>query len=114
MDDSRSQHTKIDASKDTLFNQWILNWVSKPNPVLLPNVGSTFRNFYGVYDIHGLVWEWTYDFNSALTTGESRGNSGLDNSLFCGGGSFASIEDKQLCIIYALCYTVELKSKILC
>lgn len=87
---ARASTTKIDASKDTLFNQWILNWVSKPNPALLPNVGSTFRNYYGVYDMHGLVWEWTYDFNSALTTGESRGNSGLDNTLFCGGGSFAS------------------------
>jgi formylglycine-generating enzyme required for sulfatase activity len=20
-------------------------------------------NFYGVYDMYGMVWEWTYDFN---------------------------------------------------
>lgn len=87
---ARASDTKADASKDKKFNQWVLNWVSKPNPKVLPNVGYTFRNYYGVYDLHGLVWEWTYDFNSALTTGESRGNSGLDNTLFCGGGSFAS------------------------
>ena len=40
--------------------------------------------------MHGLVWEWTYDFNSALTTGESRGNASLDNTFFCGGGSYSS------------------------
>lgn len=87
---ARASETKGDAGKDPAFNQWVLNWVTKPNPVTLPSVGSTFKNFFGVYDLHGLVWEWTYDFNSALTTGESRGNSSLDNNLFCGGGSFAS------------------------
>jgi formylglycine-generating enzyme required for sulfatase activity len=87
---ARASETKADASQDQGFNQWVLNWVTKPNPATLPFVGSTFKNYYGVYDLHGLVWEWTYDFNSALTSGESRGNSNLDNTLFCGGGSFAS------------------------
>lgn len=87
---ARASETMADAGKDPGFNQWVLNWVSRPNPKTLPSVGSTFRNYYGVYDLHGLVWEWTYDFNSALTTGESRGNSSLDNALFCGGGSFSS------------------------
>ena len=87
---AKASETSADASKDKQFNQWVLNWVSKPQPKVLPNVGTTFKNYYGVYDIHGLVWEWTYDFNSALTTGESRGNSSLDNTFFCGGGSFAS------------------------
>lgn len=87
---ARASETQVDATKDKKFNQWVLNWVSKPNPKVLPNVGYTFKNYFGIYDLHGLVWEWTYDFNSALTTGESRGNSGLDNTLFCGGGSFAS------------------------
>lgn len=87
---AKASETIKDASKDIKFNQWVLSWVSKPNPKVLPSIGTTFKNYYGVWDMHGLVWEWTYDFNSALTTGESRGNSGLDNTFFCGGGSFNS------------------------
>ncbi len=87
---AKASETKADASKDPAFNQWVLNWVTKPSLSTLPSVGTTYKNFFGVYDLHGLVWEWTYDFNSALTTGESRGNTSLDNTLFCGGGSFAS------------------------
>ncbi len=89
---ARASETRPDASKDPGFNQWVLNWVTRPNPAILPSVGSTFKNFYGVYDLHGLVWEWTNDFNSALTTGESRGGGSSDNTLFCGGGSFATKE----------------------
>lgn len=87
---AKASLTQADASKTKEFNQWILNWVSKHSPSVTPNVGSTFKNYYGIYDLHGLVWEWTYDFNNALTTGESRGNSSLDNTFFCGGGSFGS------------------------
>lgn len=86
---ARASIRKIDGRTDSTFNQWVLNWVTKPSPKTLPNVGATFKNYFGVYDLHGLVWEWTYDFSNALTTGESRGNSDLDNTFFCGGGSFA-------------------------
>lgn len=65
----------------------ILEWYSKPTPARLPSVGRGVANVYGVQDLHGLVWEWVEDFNSALVTGESRGDSGLDRNLFCGSSS---------------------------
>jgi formylglycine-generating enzyme required for sulfatase activity len=37
--------------------------------------------------LHGLVWEWVADFNTAMVTGDARGDTGLDRQLFCGSGS---------------------------
>ncbi len=70
----------------------ILEWYSKPNLETLPSIKSTFKNKFGVWDLHGLVWEWVYDFNSAFVTGESRGDSALEKSMFCGAGSLGSAD----------------------
>jgi len=37
--------------------------------------------------LHGLVWEWVADFNTAMVTGDARGYTGLDRQLFCGSGA---------------------------
>lgn len=65
----------------------ILEWYGKPTHFPLPAVGASPRNYYGVGDLHGLVWEWVEDFNTAMATGESRADTGLDRNLFCGGAS---------------------------
>ena len=49
--------------------------------------GKTNKNIWGVYDLHGLVWEWTLDFNSVLISGESRKDVDTDRDLFCAGGA---------------------------
>jgi sulfatase modifying factor 1 len=75
-----------DARKVQSYNQYILDWYEKPKTS--DNViGETFKNYWGVYDLHGLVWEWTSDFSSVLLTGESRNDVKTDNNLFCGSGS---------------------------
>lgn len=87
---AKASQTQADGSKDEAFQKWLMENLSKVSSVNLPAVGTVFKNYYGIYDMHGSIWEWTYDFNSALTTGESRGNGSLDNTFFCGGGSYAS------------------------
>lgn len=75
-----------DARKLKSYNQYILDWYEKPKTSINPT-GETFKNYWGIYDLHGLVWEWTSDFNSVLLTGESRNDAKTDNNLFCGSGS---------------------------
>ena len=65
----------------------MLEWYSAPTPARLAPVGSGRSNFWGVHDLHGLVWEWVADFNTAMVTGDARGDTGLERDLFCGGGS---------------------------
>ncbi len=60
----------------------ILEWYSRPN-VDRP-AGSVYRNVYGVYDLHGSVWEWTFDFNSVTIDSDSRERG--QSARFCGAG----------------------------
>lgn len=84
-----------DARAEPGLVDGLLAWYSRPAPRLIAEVGTTFTNVYGVADLHGLVWEWIDDFNSALVTGESREDSGLNRGLFCGAGSagFSDVKD---------------------
>ncbi|MFZ0598562.1 MAG: formylglycine-generating enzyme family protein, partial [Flavobacterium sp.] len=77
---------RIDARTKTEFNKYILSWYEKSKTYENP-IGKTFKNYWGVYDIHGLVWEWTGDFNSIFLSGESRKDKSEDKNLFCGGAS---------------------------
>lgn len=65
----------------------ILGWYAKPTRLPLPPVTEAPRDFHGVRGLHAVVWEWVEDFNTALVTGESRADAGLERNLFCGAGA---------------------------
>ncbi len=66
----------------------ILDWYARPGGSALGDVGKGKPNALEIHDMLGLVWEWTLDFNSALVSGESRGDAALDQGMFCGSGAF--------------------------
>lgn len=78
-----------DARKKGSYNQKILDWYEAPKS-FDNEIGSTFKNYWGIYDLHGLVWEWTMDFNSVLISGESRKDVDKDSNLFCGSASIGA------------------------
>lgn len=79
--------TRPDGENDADFQRQIAAWHSAPSPGRLPPVGGGRANCFGVLDLHGLVWEWVSDFNTAMVTGDARGDAGLERRLFCGSGS---------------------------
>jgi formylglycine-generating enzyme required for sulfatase activity len=89
---ARADENSKDATQDPKFHRRILNWYGRPTPNPVPKIGSTYKNVYGVYDLHGLVWEWVGDFNTVLVTGESRQDTGIDRGLYCAGGSVGSTD----------------------
>lgn len=78
-----ANETQPDARTIESYNEYILSWYEKPK-TFNSEIGSTFMNYWKVYDLHGLVWEWTEDFNSVLVSGESRKDVDTDSDLFCG------------------------------
>ena len=80
-------YTSANGKNDAQLNRDLYAWLARPTPDVAPDVSTAKANFYGVRGLHGLVWEWVDDFNTALVTGESRGDSGLERDLFCGSGS---------------------------
>jgi len=82
--------TGQDGKKEPEFLLAVGRWYSSPAPAKLPAAGSGRANFFGIKDLHGLVWEWTSDFNSAIVTGDARGDTGLERQLFCGAGSIGA------------------------
>lgn len=82
-----ADENKPDARKDSLFNQRVIRGYETPKSHTRP-VGNTPANYWGIKDLHGLVWEWTLDFNSVTLTGEQRqqdNSSSID--LWCGGAA---------------------------
>lgn len=80
--------------KNQSLTDYILDWYRRPNPKVLPNVKSTFQNQYGIYDMHGLIWEWTFDFNSFISSGDSRGGNADELKAFCAAGAI-DVQDKK-------------------
>lgn len=80
-------YSEVDGRNDSQLSRDLYAWLARPVPAIHPVVSTGKRNAFGVQGIHGLVWEWVEDFSTALVTGESRGDAGLERDLFCGSGS---------------------------
>lgn len=75
------------GENEPAYREAALGWFASPSPDVLPAVGHGRPNRYGVRDLLTLVWEWVDDFNTAMVTGESRADTGLERTLFCGAGA---------------------------
>jgi formylglycine-generating enzyme required for sulfatase activity len=85
-----------DGRSDPTYLRRLLAWYAVPNPTTPSPIGSGGKNYWGVYDLHGVVWEWVADFHTAMGTGESRGDGDLERQLFCGAGASGVTEQERV------------------
>ena len=86
--------TARDARNVEQWRQSILTWYSRPARGALPNVAQTVPNYYGVRDLHGVVWEWVEDLNAMLVSSDNREQSSGNDLRFCGSGAL-TMEQKE-------------------
>ena len=89
-----ADENRPDARHDSAWRERILIWYGQPANHPLSRVGLGPPDFYGIQDLHGLVWEWVEDFNALLVSNDSRDQSDPDKLKFCGAGAI-SLEDRD-------------------
>lgn len=89
-----ASRTRKDASADPAHRRAILQWYAKPRQEL-PDVPSGEPNVYGVYNLHGTIWEWVEDFNNATITADARSESDGTRERFCGAGASLASGDAR-------------------
>jgi formylglycine-generating enzyme len=101
-------YTTAVGKNEPAFNHDLYAWLARPVPSVLPSVLTAKTTLHGVRGLHGLVWEWVEDFNTAMVTGESRADTGLERNLFCGSGSLGAKDTSD----YAAFMRVALRSSL--
>jgi formylglycine-generating enzyme len=89
-----ASETAPDARRDDAWRQKILGWYARAATGDLPDVGRGAPNFYGVKDLHGLIWEWVDDAGSMMVSADNRQQGDPDSLRFCGSGAL-TMEQKE-------------------
>lgn len=99
-----------DARQIESYNRYILKWYETPK-TYNNSVGSTYKNYWGIYDLQGLIWEWTSDFNSVFMSGESRKDSDINSSMFCGAAAIGATDLKDYASFMRYAFRGSLKAR---
>jgi formylglycine-generating enzyme required for sulfatase activity len=103
--------TTPDGAAEPGFRERILAWYARPATGELPDVGGGPPNFWGIRDLHGLVWEWVLDYNSTLVSGDSRSGKSADRIPFCGTGAFTAGDNEDYAGFMRLAFRSSLEAR---
>jgi formylglycine-generating enzyme len=100
-----------EGATETGFRERILTWYSRPMPSEFSAVGRTLPNYWGIRDLHGLVWEWVLDYNGTLGSNDSRSGSSADRLQFCGAGAFTAGDKQDYATFMRLAFRSSLEAR---
>lgn len=96
---SAADEKRANARNDPAWRQKILGEYTTTGHRTLNAVGGGRPNFYGIHDLHGLVWEWVQDYNALLVGADNREQGGADKLKFCGAGALAMENKEQYAVL---------------
>jgi len=106
-----ADESSADARHNPAWREQILSWYGQPADHSLPRVDLGPANFYGVNDLHGLVWEWVEDFNALLVSSDSRDQSDPDKLKFCGAGAISLTDRDNYAVLMRVAFLSALNAK---
>jgi len=93
------------------WRQDILSWYSHTGGDQTGDVRGGPANYFGVFDMHGLVWEWVDDFNAFMVTGDNREQGGADELQFCGAGAITMEEKENYAVLMRVAMLSSLEAR---
>lgn len=104
-----ASESSFDGTADPEFTRRILTWYAQAGSRPSHRVGLGAPNAWGVQDLHGLIWEWTTDFNSQLVSSDNRENGGADALAFCGAGALRAGDKEDYAAFMRIAFRSSLK-----
>ncbi|NHZ65805.1 formylglycine-generating enzyme family protein [Massilia genomosp. 1] len=86
--------TRADARDDPQWLEHILNWYAHPASTPPGRVRANPPDYHGLYDMHGLVWEWVEDYSALFVSADSRTQDPRKQLDYCGGAAL-SLGDRR-------------------
>ncbi|MCQ4166619.1 formylglycine-generating enzyme family protein [Tahibacter harae] len=102
--------TRADARQDPAWRERQLTWYAQPSTTPLAPVASQPPDLHGVYDLHGLVWEWVDDAGALLISADNRDQGAADRLQFCGAGALSAADRENYAVLMRIALLSALKA----
>lgn len=102
---ARASEREPAPAADPKREQAILAWYGQATPARLGPVMQGRANFWGVHDLHGLIWEWVGDFNNRVVSDGRR----TDEAFVCGGGTLTSADKTKYASFMRMAFRASLR-----
>jgi len=94
--------THPDARDDEAWLSTILRWYADAGKAPPGRVAATPPNYYGIHDMHGLVWEWVEDYSGLFINADSRAKGEQKQLDYCGGAAVSLADRRNYAILMRL------------
>lgn len=80
------------AKDDPSYLHTVLDWYINYKSNALSSIKNMESNYWGIFGLHGYIWEWVSDFNSVILLNTDAEGGGLEEVLYCGATATNAID----------------------